>query len=111
MEDAKIIKLLPDIDPNDLQKDNLVLYEGKPYKVLFISPLDLFIESLETTSKGNQQIRCYPYQLTSMPLKAEICDQLPISINDVPSWISTVHELQNWYYWHHEKRRLELTIK
>ena len=25
-----------------------------------------------------------------------------------PSWIQSVHELQNWYYWQHEKKELQI---
>lgn len=26
-----------------------------------------------------------------------------------PEWIQYLHELQNWYYWEHEKKELEIT--
>lgn len=111
MDEAKVLKLLPDIEGKDLMTGNIISYDSKPYKVGCVTDSLLFLEPIGGASKDNPQIKCYVYQAKSMPVDTGIYEQLPIPVNDVPSWISCIHELQNWYYWSNGKKRLDLIIK
>lgn len=101
------VKSSLDLDSKDLMTDNIVSYEGNPYKVMCVTDSLLYLDPF---NKKDPQIKCYIYQAKAMPA-SEIYDQLPIPMNDIPSYYACVHEIQNWYYWNNGKRRLDLKIK
>lgn len=97
---------------DELMSRNIVLYNGKYFRVLLIATAETFIEPIEGVDKDNPHIRCYIYQIAPARITAEIWAQLPddLPLNEVPSWIEFVHELQNWYYWNKGKKELVLNF-
>jgi len=48
-----------------------------------------------------------PAELEPIPLSDAFTSKLSAKLS-YPDWIQFVHELQNWYFWTHEKKELEI---
>lgn len=116
------------IQPNELRIGNLVFWKPKllrstatmepmqielieilPDKVGYLSPtLEHRVEPFEDALIANEPSYEPLEELEPIPLTDEWRMKLSVA-TDYPKWIRYVHELQNWYFWNHNKN--ELTIK
>ena len=62
-----------------------------------------FDDELVTTEIPSAKLE----ELEPIPLTEAFMDKLVTRLQ-YPEWIKCVHELQNWYYWGHEKKELEI---
>lgn len=70
------------------------------------SHLEHRVEPFEDLKTNNHQCAAFA-ELEPIPIDKIFLDKLNTKVS-YPEWIRYVHELQNWYYWQHEKRELEL---
>lgn len=77
-------------------------------KIGYVSPMiELRVEPFEDDLLTKET----PYEpleeINPIPLTEEWLQKFPSELK-YPTWIKYVHELQNWYFWNHDKHELPI---
>ena len=97
----KILRSNATVEPMQLEVTAIL-----PEKIGYVSPK---IEQRVEPFEDDLLTKDTPYEpldeIEPIPLTEEWLMKLPKNTN-YPDWIKYVHELQNWYYWNHDKHEL-----
>lgn len=44
-----------------------------------------------------------------IPLTPEVLERCGF-VGDIPEWVMSVHEFQNWYYWNNNKKEISIYV-
>ncbi len=90
------------MQPRETRVGNKVSYNGVVYCLLCVSIDEPFLDNS----------KFFAGEITWKNLKGVCIEEewLKDTIKGInyPKWIKYLHELQNWYYWTHKKKELEL---
>ena len=101
------------ISANELRVGNWITYnplsvdEGTEIVPLQISCVDKEVGVILDDGFTN----CYTWdEILPIPLTPEILEKCGWGNKPLPSHINNVHEFQDWYYWVHQKKEIDIVL-